>query len=122
MTDSAAPRRKPGHVRSVTDLSATAAPADATWRRFEDFLVEFVNEVAYELEHRPPGGSEMIVAARLQPIAVDSAAKPPIPFHPLEQWIQRARADVVAVMPQLGQDPLADDRLLSGVVKDVYFP
>ena len=40
----------------------------------------------------------------------------------VQQWIQCARADPVAVFPQLLQHPVSDDRMLIGVLQNVNLP
>jgi hypothetical protein len=40
-----------------------------------------------------------------------------VAFHAVQQWVERARTDLVAVMGQFLDHPVAVDRLLGGMVQ-----
>src|ERR1035437_10124946 len=87
------------------------------------FLVEFADLFSNQFEHLLSLGSEPVILAR--PFAgawVGAAFEPAQPFHPRQQRIQGARADVVTVVAQLGEHPMPVQRFLAGVVQDVRLP
>jgi hypothetical protein len=90
---------------------------------FNDLAVEFDHGFA---ENRENGGAalgQVIVAAA--PLACAHSffgPKPAVTFQPLEQRIERAWADVVPMPAQFTEHPLADDRMLCRMVKDVHLP
>ena len=92
-------------------------------RFFDDFVVKFDDGFAEHFENGRPALGQMIVAAGALGFANGSfRTEPAIALEALEQWIQSARANVVAMLSQLAEHPLADDRMFSGMVKDVHFP
>jgi hypothetical protein len=77
-------------------------------------------------EHIQDGGAscrQVIVPAAPFPTA-DSRFRPQpaVAFKSFEEWIERARTDVIPMTAELAQDPLADDRMLGRVMKNVNLP
>lgn len=90
---------------------------------FDDFVMQFDHGFAEHVQHARPTGGQMVIAP--PPFAFSHSgfgSEPPVAFQALQEWIERAGADVVAVPAQLGEDPLTDDRMLGGVMEDVDFP
>jgi hypothetical protein len=89
----------------------------------DDLAMQLSDHIGNNGEHRAPLARQMIVASRSRtPAMLHVTCKPSIPFHSLEQRIQRARAEIVAVSPQLREHPLTNHRLLGCVVKNVDLP
>lgn len=116
-------------IRSASGVSPPllAETQRLTWRVdgrfFDDFVVKFDDGFAEDLENGRSALGQMIVAAGALGLANRGfRAEPAIALEALEQRIQGARADVVAMLSQLAEYPLADDRMFSGMVKDVHFP
>ncbi|OFW29645.1 MAG: hypothetical protein A3H97_01760 [Acidobacteria bacterium RIFCSPLOWO2_02_FULL_65_29] len=86
-------------------------------------MVELDHGLAEDLQHGGPTVREAIVPPAPFPLA-DSGfgPQPPVAFQTLQERIERARADVVAMASQLAEDPLADDWMLGRVMKNVDFP
>jgi hypothetical protein len=91
---------------------------------FQDLVVQFHDHAPDNLKDFTSGGGQVIVAAgtRADTTRFDLTTQPAIVGHPLQQWVQRARADIVPMTPELGQNPLADDRVLTRVMEDVHLP
>jgi hypothetical protein len=49
-------------------------------------------------------------------------SQPPVSFEPFQERVEGAGTDVIAVPAQFGEDPLADDWMLRGVMQDVHLP
>ncbi len=86
-----------------------------------DLAVEFIERGADLIEYLAAarrqaihaGGGRTLWRRRLQPAA---------PGHAGQDWIQRARADVIAVFPQFLEHPVAVDTVLVGMMQDVHLP
>ncbi len=90
---------------------------------FNDFVVQFDDGLSEYLEHGGAPLRQVIVAAAAFSLPNGGLrAEPPIPLEALQQGVERSGTDVVAVVSQLREHPLADERALSGVVEDVDFP
>jgi hypothetical protein len=50
------------------------------------------------------------------------ALEPAVPDHPMQERVERPRADLIAMAPQLFQYPLAVNGCLAGVMEDVHLP
>ena len=84
--------------------------------------MQLVHELSDEVEHGASRCSEVIKSARSQSVAVDFAREPAVALHALEQRIQRAGTDVIAMAAKLSEDPLADNRPFGRVMEDVDLP
>ena len=90
---------------------------------FDDFVMQFDHGLAEYVQDGRPAGGEVVVPPPPFPFShSDFRSQPAVALQTLEERIQRARADVVAVPAQLGKDPLTDHRMLRGVVEDVDLP
>jgi hypothetical protein len=90
---------------------------------FDDFVMQLDHRVAKHVDNGGAALGQMIVPAPSFSLADRGfGTQPPVPFETLKQRIQRPRTDVVPVSTQFREHPLADDRALSRVVKDVDFP
>ena len=90
---------------------------------FNDFVMQFDYGFSEYVQYGRPAGGEVVVPPAPFPLShSDFGSQPAVALQPLEERIQRARADVVAVPAQFGEDPLTDHRMLRGVVEDVYLP
>src|SRR5688572_12854109 len=89
----------------------------------DDFVMQFDHRFAEHLQHGRPAGGQVVISPPPCPFS-DSGfgSEPPVAFQALQEWIERAGADVVAVPAQLGEDPLPDDRMLGGVMENVDLP
>jgi hypothetical protein len=92
-------------------------------RLLDDFVMEFHDGLAHDLQHRSATRSQVIVAPPTRSrTGLYFAPQPPIALHALEQRVQRPGADVVPVSAKLAEHPLADDRMFGGMVEDVHLP
>ena len=113
---------------SVLGLSPCFAETQWLARRmngcfFDDFMVELDDRFTEDLKDGGAALGEVIVAARALGLSDGGlGAEPPIALEALEQRIEGARADVITMLSQLAQHPLADDRVLRGMVEDVHLP
>ena len=89
----------------------------------DDLLMEFPDLFPYQIQNPPSFCREPVVFLRAPaPFRVPLAGKPAPLFQPGKQRVEGARADLVAVTPQLVHDPLAMHRLLPGMVQDMHLP
>ena len=70
---------------------------------------------------------ESCFGAKPRPLGFGSPArygggKPAVGLHPRKQGIECARACVIAMVAQLLEHPVANDRPLGGVVQNVHLP
>jgi hypothetical protein len=89
----------------------------------DDFVVEFPDLVANHGEDLAADDSQAIVFAR--PAAaprIGFAPQPTQALHSLEQGVQGAGAELIAMPPQLCEDPLSVHRFLPGMVQNVNLP
>ncbi len=92
-------------------------------RFFDDLVVKLDDGFAEDFEDGRAAFGQVIVAARTLGFSDRClGTEPAIALEALEQRIQGARADVVPMLSQFAQHPLANDRMLGRVVKDVHFP
>jgi hypothetical protein len=85
--------------------------------------VEFPDLVANQREDLAATNAQAIVFARPASTPwIGFAPQPTQAFHSLKQGIQRAGAELIAMEPQLGEDPLPVHRFLPGMVQNVNLP
>jgi hypothetical protein len=85
--------------------------------------VKFVDLAAKHAQHSPAFSGERVLFARSRPGGgADPSLEPAPPLHPIQKRIDRTRAHLVAVPPELADHPLTQDGLRPGVMKDVNFP
>lgn len=87
------------------------------------FVMEFDDAFTEQRQYGDASVCEVIVPTPTRPgTRFDLAMQPAVALHALQEWIQRPRADVVAVPSKLPEHPLADDGMLCRVVQDVHLP
>jgi putative oxidoreductase len=92
-------------------------------RLFDDFVVQFDHRFPEHVQHGCATGRQVIVAPPPFPFShSDFGSQPSVSLEALQEWVERAGTDVIAVSAEFGQDPLADDRVLRGVMHDVHLP
>src|SRR5688572_25810112 len=85
--------------------------------------MEFDDVLTHFGQHGGAAGGQVVVLARARAIAgLHLASQPPVALHAPKQRIERSWTDVVAVAPQLLEDPLSKQRMFRRVVEDVHFP
>src|SRR4029077_9668549 len=88
-----------------------------------NFLVHFLYLFP---KHRQDFSAErsepVILAGTLACFWIRFAFEPSQAFHPLKERIERAGAEFVTVMPEFAEHPLAMNRPLACVMKDVHLP
>lgn len=91
---------------------------------FEDnLLVEFLDMLANELQNLLPLGRQPIILPRpASARRIGFALEPAQPLHPVQQGVQGAGADFIAVTPQFRDDPLPVYGLFRGVMEDMHLP
>jgi len=90
---------------------------------FHDLVVQFDDRLTKHLKHGGAALGQVIVPTPAFSLSNGGfRAQPTVPFEALEQRVQSPWTDVVAVVTQFREHPLADDRALCGVVEDVDFP
>jgi hypothetical protein len=90
---------------------------------FNYFVMELGDGVAQNVKNGAPAVREVIVpSAALALTHGDRRAQPTISLQSFQEWIEGARADVIAVTPQLAQYPLTDNRMFGGMMKNVDLP
>jgi hypothetical protein len=86
-----------------------------------DLLRQFAERVADLIEDDTPAGRQAIDPRAFQPLGL-RGTQPSAPGHPRENRIERARTQVIAVVLELLEHPLAIDTLLLGMMKNVDLP
>jgi hypothetical protein len=90
---------------------------------FDDFVMQFDHRLSKHVQHGCATGRQVIIAPPPFPFShSDFGSQPSVSLEALQEWIQRAGTDVVAVPAQFSEDPLADDRMLRGVMQDMDLP
>jgi hypothetical protein len=92
-------------------------------RFFDHFVMKLDDGFAKDFKNDGATLGQMIVAASTFGLADRSLrTEPAIALETLQQRVQGAGTDVVTMLAQLAQHPLADDRMLGGVMEDVHLP
>lgn len=86
-----------------------------------DLLVEFVERGANLREHGPSARGQAIDTCRRCSLRL-SGAQPASRRHARQDWIERARADVIAMFAQLLQHPVSVDSVRLGMMQNVHLP
>src|ERR1035437_1141831 len=85
--------------------------------------IQLFQSLADQGQHLPALRGEPIVHPCSRTGSRNLAAfEPPISLHPVQQRVQRSRADLVAMPAQLIKHPLTMNRSLARVVQDVHLP
>ena len=86
---------------------------------FEQLPEQFPDLPLGPFERPAPLGGGPVDAARGTAIPFLVGAKIALLFHGMQQRVERARAELVAVAAEFLDDPLSKDRFARGVVQDV---
>jgi hypothetical protein len=90
---------------------------------FDDFVMQFDDGLPEHVQHGCSTSGQVIVAS--PPFSFshsDFGSQPSVSFETLQERVECARTDVVAVPAQFGQHPLANHRVLRRVMQDVHLP
>ena len=83
--------------------------------------MQFDHGLAEHVQHGRATSGQVIVAS--PPFSFSHGgfgSQPSVSFEAFQERVECAGTDVIAVPPQLVEYPLADDRVLGGVVQDVH--
>jgi hypothetical protein len=89
----------------------------------DDFVMQFDDSLSEHVQHGRSTSGQVIVAS--PPFSFshsDFGSQPSVSFETLQERVEGAWTDVVAVPAQFGQHPLANDRVLRGVMQNVHLP
>jgi hypothetical protein len=86
-----------------------------------DLLRQFAEGVSDLIEDDATAGRQPKHPCAFRPLGL-RGTQPPAPGHSRENWIERARTQVIAVVAQFLEHPLAIDALLLSMMKDVNLP
>jgi hypothetical protein len=85
--------------------------------------MQFDHRLSKHVQHGCATGRQVIIAPPPYPFShSDFGSQPSVPLEALQEWVERAGAYVVAVPAQFGENPLADDGMLRGVMQDMHLP
>jgi hypothetical protein len=90
---------------------------------FDDFVMQFDDGFPEHVQHGRSTSGQVIVAS--PPFSFshsDFGSQPSVSFETLQERVEGAWTDVVAVPAQFGQHPLANDRVFRRVMQDVHLP
>jgi hypothetical protein len=89
----------------------------------DHFVVKFDHGFAHDVEDCRPCWCQVIIApAAWSTARLRLTSQPSRTLHAFQQRVQRARADVIPMSSELAQNPLTNDWMLRGVMKDVHLP
>jgi hypothetical protein len=90
---------------------------------FDDFVMQFDHGLTQHVQHGRATSGQVIVAS--PPFALshsDFGSQPSVSLEALQERVEGAGTDVVAVPAQFGEHPLTDDGMLRRVMQDVHLP
>jgi hypothetical protein len=90
---------------------------------FNDLVVEFNDGLAQYVEYGGAARGEVVVATATLSVSDGGlGSQPAVALETFQEGVERAGADVVPVTAQLSEDPLPDDGMLGGMMKNVDLP
>jgi hypothetical protein len=90
---------------------------------FDDFVMQFDEGLPEHVQHGRSTSGQVIVAPPPFSFSYgDFGPQPAVSFETLQERVESAWTDVVAVPAQFRQHPLANDGVLGRVMQDVHLP
>jgi hypothetical protein len=90
---------------------------------FDDFVMQFDDGFSEHVQDGRSTSSQVIVASPPLPFShSDFRSQPSVPFETLQERVEGAGTDVIAVPPQFGEHPLADHWVFRRVMQDMHLP
>ena len=91
---------------------------------FQDHLsIKLFDVLAHYLEHFSPfWGEPIVLSCALPAFRICLALKPSDALHPVQQRVQRPRADLISMSSQFIDHPLPMQRHFSCMMQNVRFP
>lgn len=90
---------------------------------FTDFDTKFAELSADDFEHRTAFFGDGVAAGGFgAAFVIGGRGEPATFFHSLQQRVERAWTDIITMMTELFEHPVANQLSFGGMVQNMYFP